>query len=334
MLQSGYKPDDLVDVRVPERELTEREAEELAIRLNKNTGDWDFDALANNFELDDLLDWGFDKQELDLDLWADEPPEDVEPQIDKAEELREKWGVESGQLWKLGEHRIICGDCTDKAVVDRVMGGERAEMTFTDPPYNALKSWNKNEAHSETRLDPSRWFINDNMEWDDYWKFIERSFTFLQGHSVYVCCDYRIYAGIKERIESTGYETKHCIVWKKNVWGLGKRYRFQHEFIVYACKENAPFYGGHDQSDVWEIAIHKTIEHNTPKPVELPETAIRNSSSLGDIVFDGFLGSGTTLIACEQLGRRCRAIEISPAYVAVTLQRYQDATGKTPTRLG
>ena len=116
MLKNGYKEDDLVDVRVPERELTEREAEELAIRLNKNTGDWDFDALANNFELDDLLEWGFDKQELDLDLWADEPPEDVEPQIDKAEELREKWGVESGQLWKLGEHRLVCGDCTDKAV--------------------------------------------------------------------------------------------------------------------------------------------------------------------------------------------------------------------------
>jgi len=140
MLQSGYKPDDLVDVRVPERELTEREAEELAIRLNKNTGDWDFDALANNFELDDLLEWGFDKQELDLDLWADEPPEDVEPQIDKAEELREKWGVESGQLWKLGEHRLICGDCTDKAVVERVMGGEKADLVITDPPYNVAYS--------------------------------------------------------------------------------------------------------------------------------------------------------------------------------------------------
>jgi hypothetical protein len=102
MLRSGYRPDDVVDVRVPDRELTDREAEELAIRLNKNSGSWDFDALANNFELDDLLDWGFEKRELDLDLWADEAPEDVEPQIDKAEELRVKWGVESGQLWQLG----------------------------------------------------------------------------------------------------------------------------------------------------------------------------------------------------------------------------------------
>ena len=110
MLQSGYKPDDLVDVRVPERELTEREAEELAIRLNKNTGDWDFDALANNFELDDLLDWGFDKKELDIDLWAGDPPEDVEPQIDKAEELREKWGVKTGNMYGLGAF-TVCPKC-------------------------------------------------------------------------------------------------------------------------------------------------------------------------------------------------------------------------------
>ena len=81
------------------------------------------------------------KKELDIDLWAGEAPEDVEPQIDKAEELREKWGVELGQLWKLGEHRLICGDCTDKAVVDRVMGGEKAELLFTSPPYSDMRDY-------------------------------------------------------------------------------------------------------------------------------------------------------------------------------------------------
>ena len=95
---------------VPDRELTEREVEELNIRLNKNTGSWDFDLLANEFELDDLLDWGFDKKDLDIDLWAGEPPDDVEPQIDKAEELRVKWGVETGQLWGLGKG-YYCPKC-------------------------------------------------------------------------------------------------------------------------------------------------------------------------------------------------------------------------------
>ena len=104
---SGVKE---IECWIPDRELSDKEVEELNIRLNKNTGSWDFDALANEFELDDLLEWGFDKGELDLDLWAEDAPEDVEPQIDKAEELREKWGVESGQLWGLGKG-YYCPKC-------------------------------------------------------------------------------------------------------------------------------------------------------------------------------------------------------------------------------
>jgi len=266
-------------------------------------------------------------QESGLDWGQEEQQEAPEAQTDRAEELRQKWGTETGQLWVIpskhgGIHKLICGDCTDAEVVARVMGGEKADMTFIDPPFNALKSWNKDEAHSETRLDPAGWFANDNLEWNEYWGFIDKLFSnALQGHSVYVCCDFRIYPGIKPAIESKGYKTKHCIVWKKNVWGLGKRYRFQHEFIVYATYKDAPFYGGRDQSDVWELDIVKTTDHKTPKPPELPEKAIANSSQKGDVVFDGCVGHGTTLIACERLARRCRAIEISPAYIAVTLER-------------
>lgn len=320
---------------IPDRELSDKEVEELNIRLNKNTGSWDFDTLANEFELDDLLEWGFDKGELDLDLWADDAPEDVEPQIDKAEELRVKWGVETGQLWQLGEHRLICGDCTDKAVVERLLGNDKPEMTFIDPPYNALKSWKKDEAHGETRLDPSKWFANDNMEWDEYWLFIKNAFDNMAGHSAYVCCDYRIYAGLLKVLLTTPYELKHCIVWKKNVWGLGKRFRFQHEFVIYACQKDAPFYGNRAESDVWEIDAVRgaNVDHNTPKPVAIPERAIACSSQESDIIYDGFLGSGTTLIACERLGRKCRAVEISPAYVAVAIQRWVDVTGGEPVLL-
>jgi len=120
-----------VDVRIPDRTLTDEEVAELNIRLNKNSGSWDWDVLANEFEAMELLDWGFTEEELTgLDFGYQEEVEDAEPQIDKAEELREKWGVKTGQLWKLGEHRLICGDCTDKAVVDRVMGEEKAEPCY------------------------------------------------------------------------------------------------------------------------------------------------------------------------------------------------------------
>src|SRR3990172_13108234 len=124
-----------VDVRVASRPLTEKEREKLTIYLHKGAaGERDFDVLANEFELGDLLDWGFDKKELDLDLWLPEPPEDPGAQMDRAEELREKWGVELGQLWEVGRHRIICGDCTDRAGGERILDIQPG-MMVTDPPY-------------------------------------------------------------------------------------------------------------------------------------------------------------------------------------------------------
>jgi len=319
MLQSGYKPDDLVDVRVPERELTEREAEELAIRLNKNTGDWDFDALANNFELDDLLDWGFDKQELDLDLWAGEPPEDVEPQIDKAEELREKWGVELGQLWKLGEHRLICGDCTDKAVVDRVMGGEFADICLTDPPYGLgdKKASGKNDydQHEDTKENLIK--LADN--WLPIAVQVSKVVVFSPGVTnawIYPEADWIMcwfYGGGQLRSS-----------WGFNCW---------QPFLCYGKDPSlASGHGGRpDAIDMNTPANAGDIDHPCPKPTKLWEWFIeRLSFNAGDIFYDPFLGSGTTLIACERLGRKCRAIEISPAYCAVAIQRWVDVTGGTP----
>jgi len=338
MLQSGYKPDDLVDVRVPERELTEREAEELAIRLNKNTGDWDFDALANNFELDDLLEWGFDKQELDLDLWADEPPEDVEPQIDKAEELREKWGVESGQLWKLGDHRLICGDCTDKVVVDKVMNEDRAEMVWTDPPYG-VNYGDKLDA-SNPIAHRVRHIENDNLEPEELEKFIRSCFKIcadytVSGAAIYVACP----AGTPlprmiGAFTDSGFDFHWGLVWIKDQIVLSRAdYHFQHENILYGWKtgDSHHWYGDRKQSSCMFVDRPKrSDEHPTMKPVELIEIMLKNNSNSGNIVLDPFLGSGTTLIACERLGRKCRAVEISPAYVAVAIQRWVDVTNGTP----
>lgn len=320
---SGVKE---VECWIPDRELTEREVEELNIRLNKNTGQWDFDTLANEFELDDLLEWGFDKGELDLDLWASDAPEDVEPQIDKAEELREKWGVETGQLWQLGDHRLICGDCTDKAVVERVMGGERADTCITDPPYGVLGT--STGAKSDTNMIVP--FFRE------VWKAIQLSGAF----DVYMWCDWRTYPVIWGAV--TFYDILALIVWNKPTGGLGNPYRRKYELIVFARPKtsdtvmfNAGKRGGAKISDVdvWDSARVTEKEHNAQKPVELVERALTNSTQESDIVFEPFVGSGTTLIACERLGRKCRAVEISPAYVAVAIQRWVDVTGKEPVLL-
>ncbi len=318
----GYDPDFQIDVRVPDRELSIDEARELNIRLNKNTGSWDFDVLANEFELDDLLDWGFDKGELDLDLWAGDPPEDVEPQIDKAEELRGKWGVESGQLWKLGDHRLICGDCTDKAVVDALMQGELAGAVVTDPPYGM----NLDTDYSAISGGEGKSLKHDKIIGDDK-PYDPKPLFELFGY-----CDEIIMFGADYYLPRIpNWESGCWLIWDKRVedkydavigssfevlWSKKKRrkeiLRFQYVNWGARMKDGGKF-------------------HPTMKPVDLIEQIVSKTAS--DIVADPYLGSGTTLIACERLGRKCRAVEISPAYVAVSIQRWVDVTGGVPELL-
>jgi len=297
---------------IPDRELSEKEVEELNIRLNKNTGSWDFDVLANEFELDDLLDWGFDKQELDLDLWAGDVPEDVEPQIDKAEELREKWQVQTGQLWQLGEHRLICGDCTDKAVVERLLGDDKPSLMVTDPPYGV-------EYESEKGVVTN----DDRFDWSD-------AYNLFSGDVAYVWHGERTSLDVGINLRSCGFEIRSRIVWVKPSLTMGRgHYHFQHEGAWYAVKTGAVSHwcGDHKQSTVWNID-RENHQHPTVKPIECMERPIKNHES--EFVYDPFLGSGTTLIACERLGRKCRAVEISEGYVGVALQRYYDMTGVSP----
>jgi len=311
----GYK--DLPEEWIKRAEdLTDEEARRFIIADNVGFGEHDWEMLANEWDADELADWGLegfpfdDATELEAEEDDYEQPDDI--QVD----------VVLGDLIEIGEHRLLCGDSTDSDQVAKLMNGEKADMVFTDPPYNALKSWNKNEANSETRLNPNEWFANDNMEWKDFDQFLLDVFKQYNSHSVYICCDYRIYDRVKKQIETCGYILKHCIVWKKNMWGLGKRYRFQHEFIVYATKENnSPFYGDNSQSDVWEIDVDRKTKHKTPKPIGVPHKAISNSSKKTNIVFDTFLGSGSTMVAAHQLNRKCYGMELDPKYCQLIIDR-------------
>jgi len=315
-----HGPDFEVDVRVASRHLGEDERKKLTVFLHKGAaGEWDFDLLANNFEVDDLLDWGFDEKELDLDLWAtDEPPEDPGAQIDRAEELREKWGVESGQLWKLGEHRLICGDCTDAEVVARVMDGEKAGAVVTDPPYGINREGIENDDPEGLRdlydgclavmpiidavviatLSPA-------MEW--MWLDCIRGFNHNPKRLLWMhrkagkTFPWRgwVLAGDAIRVSTIGQPS----------WGEPS----EHNYDCYIRDELEP-----RELDGF---------HTTIKPLWIFEDLANHTSG---IIFDPFLGSGTTLIACERLNRKCRAVEISPAYCAVALQRWHDMTGEMP----
>jgi DNA modification methylase len=257
---------------------------------------------------------------------------DAEPQIDRAEELRKKWRVEPGQLWRLGEHRLICGDCTDAAVVEKVLQGEKPALMVTDPPYgvNYDPNW-RNEAAKAGFLSFAKRrtgiVVNDDrIDWTDAYLLFpgDVAYTWSPGG------DHVIITGMA--LQKAGFQIRNQIVWVKPHFPISRgHYTYQHEPCWYGVRKGrkAHWIGGNNASTIWKISLDKNADggHSTQKPLACMAIPIANHE--GD-VYDPFLGSGTTLIACENLGRRCRAVEIEPSYVAVALERWAQATGKTP----
>jgi DNA modification methylase len=243
---------------------------------------------------------------------------DVEPQIDRAEELRKKWRVEVGQLWQLGEHRIICGDCTDAAVVARVMAGEKAALAPTDPPYNVGFNYDGVT-------------VDDKKSDDNYERFTKSWFAVCQSVSVRQIVTPGCY---NLALWLRWFDARHWAPWTKtNSMTNGVVSRFW-------CWEPVLFFGDKwprsRSSDVFDFPVGMqsgVANHPCPKPLKMWLDLLDNYTEKNDLVYEPFSGSGTTLIACEQLGRRCRAVEIAPSYVAVALERWAQATGKTPEKV-
>lgn len=329
VLAQKYGKDYEVEVRVSSRALTEKEREKLTVYLHKGAaGEWDWDTLANEFEFDELIEWGFSEKELVGLDFGDETPEDPGAQIDKAEELRVKWGVELGQLWRIpsktadGEHRIICGDCMDRAVVERVMQGEKADM-IADPPYgmnldtdwsNAVGSLGSIGAKNNTVGNKYAPVIGDDKQFDPttLFELYVTDEMFLFGADYYAEFlpkknegSWLVWDKRKESQEDAiGAEFE--LLWTKN---KHKRRMLRHDWFGFLSSSNS------------KEAQNRL--HPTQKPTSLIED-ILNQWCKNDVVIDPFLGSGTTLVACERLGRIGRGMEISPGYVAVSLQRLAD----------
>jgi DNA modification methylase len=315
-------------------------------RLAEVNSGWDEELLK--LEIADI-DWGdikglsVDDFEFgEIDFKEDEPEAseaDAEPQIDKAEELRAKWGVEPGQLWELGDHRLLCGDSTKAEDVDRVMDGERAACVVTDPPYGVAYSGQKETMRYGKNTNARvREKITGDATPEEAEAITTEALSNCTAPIAFVWCAPQFHDMAKRAALHNGYELFALIVWNKNManfGAMGSTYKPKYEMAL-ACKRkggNIPFYGPDNETTVWDFdRASKNEFHPTQKPTDLFARAITNHSQPGETVFDPFLGSGTTLIAAEQLGRKCRAIEISPAYVAVALQRWADATGKTPRK--
>lgn len=276
--------------------------EELLKNELENLKELDFDLELTGFnidELDELFKQDEEEKEIVEDDFDIEPPEEPKAKL--------------GDIYQLGNHRLMCGDSTSEEDVAKLMNGVKADMVFTDPPYNI--------AYSGIR--DKRTIENDKMNDEDFVNFLEKSI--MKCDTAYVCCSWQYEHLFKKAMTNIGMAPKAMIIWNKvNPAQHLDKYFKQHEIIFYYGK-----FGGEKtiRGDIWECKRQKNTVHPTMKPIELIAMALGDNKDK-EIVYDGFGGSGSTLIACEQLNRKCYMMELDPHYIDVIIQRWENFTGE------
>ncbi len=315
--------------------LTETQRRALVIADNQITANsgWDEDLLKQELAELDALDFdldlmGFSDEELEGLLLLDEPEGQTDD--DEIPEPEEHPVSQAGDLWVLGDHRVLCGSATEQTDVETLMAGQLADMVFTDPPYNV--DYANPEKNGKAKKD--RRIKNDNLG-SEFYTFLLAAMSNLLGvckGAIYICMSSSELDTLQKSFREAGGKWSTFIIWAKNTFTLGRSdYQRQYEPILYGWKEGSEHFwcGARDQGDVWYF--NKPVKndlHPTMKPVELVERAIRNSSKTRDIVLDLFGGSGSTLIACEKSHRSARLMELDPKYVDVIVRRWEEYSGK------
>ena len=322
---------------VPMEHLTDTQRRALILADNKigENASWEDELLG--IELSELKDAGFDlgltgfsTEEWEALIAGEEPNKDGLTDDVAVPELSENPISQTGDLWILGEHKLLCGDATKADDYKLLLGEELVDMTFTDPPYNV----NYANTAKEKMLGKNRPILNDNLG-EGFGSFLfdacDNILTRTKG-AIYIAMSSSELDTLQAAFRAAGGKWSNFIIWAKNTFTLGRAdYQRQYEPILYGWRDGADHYwcGARDQGDVWSIKKPaKNDLHPTMKPVELVERAVRNSSKTRDLVLDPFGGSGTTLIACEKTGRRARLIELDPKYVDVIVRRWEEYTGQ------
>lgn len=301
-----------------------------AFRLADNkvaeAAEWDMELL--NEELDGIID--IDMSDFNFGDINDSPSsEDVVEDDGENIELPSEPKTRLGDIWMIGRHKLMCGDATSEDVLKRLMGGDKADMYLTDPPYNVAY-----EGKTEDKLT----IQNDSMEDSAFYQFLVDSFVAAdsvmnEGAAFYVWhADLEGY-NFRGACRAVEWELRECLIWNKNTMVLGRQdYQWKHEPCLYGWKGGAAHNWYSDRKQTTVIDMNKpnrNAEHPTMKPVQLFAYLMENSSKPGDIVLDSFCGSGTTLIACEQMGRVARVLEIDPKYCDVIVERYINLVGSS-----
>lgn len=320
---------DEVDVVVVD--MDEEKEKALNVALNKISGDWDKDKLMllitdlQGEDFDVSL-TGFDPEELD-DLFKDDMKDGVkDDNFDVDKELKKPTMTKPGDLWQLGEHRLLCGDSTKEESYNLLMAGKQANLVITDPPYNV------NYQGSTGKIK------NDNMKDDAFYQFLLAAFTNMEKNmaddaSIYVFHADTEGLNFRKAFSDAGFYLSGTCIWVKQSLVLGRSpYQWRHEPILFGWKKKGKhcWYAGRKESTIWEFdKPKKNKDHPTMKPIPLLAYPIMNSSMTNSIVLDPFGGSGSTLIACEQTKRICRTIELDEKFCDVIVKRYIEQVGST-----
>ena len=305
----------------------------LNIALNKIQGDWDEDkleALLQELKLEefDMNLTGFDFDEVDEILNDINGTKEDNFDVDSAYEEIEEPITKPGDIWILGNHRLMCGDSTHKDDIMRLMNNQDADMLLTDPPYNVDYVGKTAEALK---------IKNDNMDDNQFYEFLRKVFENMyivtkEGASIYVFHADTEGINFRKAFKDAGFKLAECLIWKKDCFVMGRQdYQWQHEPVLYGWKEGKAHYFINDrtQSTILEFDRPKqSTLHPTMKPIDLIAKLIKNSSKENDIILDLFGGSGSTIIAAEQLNRCCYTMELDPKYCDVIVKRWETLTNK------
>lgn len=317
---------------------------EYAIKDNVQAGNWDWDELANgDWEVEELQDWGVDCSFLTDTEPVEEMPERKETEDDEYDENEHEIEAKCklGDIWQLGRHRLMCGDSTDASQVAKLLGGTKIQLYLTDPPYNVAYGYDgaATEGHRKDGLV----VLNDKMDNDKFEEFLTNAFNAAnanmeKGASFYIFhSDGYSYWFRKALINTVDLELRENLIWVKNSMALGRQdYQWRHEPCLYGWKKGSShnWFSDRKQTTVMEFdRPTKSVEHPTMKPIPLFAYLIQNSSQEGWNVYDSFGGSGTTIMACEQLGRNGFSMELDPHYCDVIINRWETYTGKKAEKI-